>query len=122
MKHIVAIVLKFIVVLVLLEILLSLLTDLTITEILVISAAVTLISYLVGDILILPFSNNAVATLCDAILIFLAIWLFNYVPVYSYIGVGDAIVCAVVLGVVEIFYHRYVASAVLPNRRERRRT
>lgn len=122
MKHIVAIVLKFIVVLVLLEILLSLLTDLTITQILVISAAVTLISYASGDMLILPYSNNAVATLCDAILIFLTVWLFNYVPYYSFIGVGDAVICAVFLGFIEIFFHKYVASAILPNRRERRGT
>jgi hypothetical protein len=120
MRHIVAIILKFIVVLVFLEILLSLLTALTVAQILVVSAAVTLISYLVADLLILTFSNNAVATLSDAVLIFLTIWAFNYVPAYGFIGVGDAVVCAVVLGVIEIFYHRYVARAVLPNRRERR--
>ncbi len=120
MKHIVVIILKFIVVLALLEIFLSLLTELTVTQILVISAAVTLITYLAGDLLILPFSTNAITALCDAIVIFVTIWLFNYVPYYSFIGVGDAAVCAVVLGIVEIFFHKYVARAVHPNRRERR--
>ncbi len=121
MKHIVAIILKFIVVLVLLEILLSLMTTLSVVQILVISAAVTIISYVVGDLLILPVSNNTVAVLSDAVLAFLTIWLFNYVPYYGGITVGDAIISAIVLGVAEMFFHKYVASTVFPNRRKRRR-
>lgn len=115
-----AIILKFIVVLVLLEIILSLMTALSVAQILVISAVVTIISYVIGDLLILAVSSNTVATLSDAVLAFLSIWLFNYVPYYGGITVGDAVVCAVVLGVVEIFFHKYVARAIFPNRRERR--
>lgn len=122
MKHIVAIILKFIITLVLLEILLSLMTTLSVGNILIISAAVTLITYVIGDLLILAVTNNTVATLCDAVLVFLSIWLFNYVPYFGGITVGDAVISAIVLGVVEIFFHKYIASAILPNRRERRRT
>jgi hypothetical protein len=120
MKHIVAIILKFIVVLVLLEIILSLMTTLSVTQILIISAVVTLVSYILGDLLILAVSNNTVAVLSDVVLSFLAIWLFNYVPYYGGISVGDAVVCAIVLGVAEIFFHKYVAGAIFPNRRNRR--
>jgi hypothetical protein len=122
MKHIVAIILKFIVVLVLLEILLSLTTALSVSQILVISAAVTLLSYVIGDMLILAVSNNTVATLCDAVLVFLTIWAFNYVPYYGGISVGAAVVCAAVLGIAEIFFHKYVVRAVYPKRERRNRT
>jgi hypothetical protein len=106
-------------VLVLLEILLNLLTPLSVTQILVISAVVTLISYVIGDLLILGVSNNTVSSLCDAVLAFFTIWLFNYAPNYSGITAGDAVICAVVLGVAEILFHKYVAGAVFPDRRRR---
>lgn len=120
MRHFVAIVLKFILVLVLLEILLGLITALSVAQILLISAAVTLLSYAIGDLLILPASNNIVATLCDVVLVFLTVWAFNLVPGYVVILVGTAAVCAAVLGIFEFYFHKYVASALLPNRRQRR--
>jgi hypothetical protein len=122
MKHIVAIVLKFIMVLVLLEILLSLMTPLSVTQILVISAAVTILSYVVGDLLILAISNNTVAALSDAVLAFFTIWLFNYLPYYGGISVRDAVISAIILGVAEIIFHKYIAGAIFPNHKRRRRT
>lgn len=118
MKHIVALILKFIVVLVLLEITLSLLTALTVSQILVISLAVTLVSYVVIDMLVLAFSNNIVATLCEAILTFLTIYLFSYWIGLHFITVGATVVSTVVLAAAEWFFHKYMENAFYPNRRK----
>lgn len=116
MKHIWAVVLKYLMVLILLEIVLSLTTALTIGEIAVISAAVTILAYLIGDLLILSFSNNFVATVADAVLAFLTIYMFNFWSDYGIITAGDAIISAVVLGAGEWFFHKYMLKVVYPNR------
>ena len=121
MKHIVALLFKYVIVLVLLEILLSLTTPLTIYQIAVVSVAVTLVSYLIGDLLILGVSNNAVATVCDAVLAFLTIYSFNYWSTYPFITTEAGVVSAVVLAVGEVFFHKYMVKSVYPGRRERRR-
>lgn len=118
MKHIVALILKFVVVLVLLEITLSLMTALTVSQILVISLAVTLVSYVAIDMLVLAFSNNTVATMCEAILTFLTIYLFSYWIGLSFIAVGTAVVSAVVLAAALWFFHKYTTNAFYPNRRK----
>jgi hypothetical protein len=119
MKHIVALLFKYVIVLVLLEIILSLTTSWTVGQIAVVSVAVTLVSYLIGDLLILGVSNNTVATLCDAVLAFLTIYSFNYWSTYPYIPAGAAVVSAVVLAIGEVFFHKYMAKTVYPNRGER---
>jgi hypothetical protein len=120
MKHIVALILKFVMVAVLLEIMLSLLTNQTIGQILVVSIAVTVVSYLLGDLLILAFSNNTGATVCDAILAFVTIYLFNYWSNYPRVSVLAAAISTLVLAVGEIFFHRYMVKTVYPNRERRR--
>ena len=78
MKHIGAILIKFIMTAVILEIVLQLVTALNWVEILTISVAVTVIAYLIGDLLILAISNNIVATIADAALAFVILYFYNY--------------------------------------------
>jgi hypothetical protein len=120
-KHIWAIILKYLMVLIVLEIVLSLATALTIGEIAIISIAVTVLSYLVGDLLILSFSNNFVATVADAVLAFLTIYMFNFWSDYGVITVWDAVISAVVLAVGEWFFHKYMVKVVYPNRNREHR-
>lgn len=121
MKHIWAVILKYLMALILLEIVLSLATTLTIYEIAVVSAAVTILSYLLGDLLILAFSNNFVATVADAVLAFLTIYMFNFWSDYGIITAGDAIISAVVLAAGEWFFHKYMVKVVYPNRNREHR-
>jgi hypothetical protein len=116
MKHIVALILKLIAALVLLEVMLSLLTVLPMGRIALIALAVTVVSYLVGDLLILAFSNNTAATVCDIVLTFTVIYLFNYWPGFEPISVTAAVICTLILAVAEIFFHRYMVRMVYPNR------
>ena len=117
MKHVYAFIIKYLMVAVVLEVLMYLLTDLSFREILVVSLAVTLVSYLIGDLLILAVSNNFVATLSDMVLAILTIYVFNFVTNFGTVNFIDALVCAVVLAVVEWIFHRYMERAIYPDRR-----
>ena len=118
MKHVTAIIIKFIMVAVVLEIVLGLLTNLTFTDIIYVSAAVTILAYIIGDLLILPASNNTVATVADAGLALFTIYMFNYLWNNRIISFSDALIAAVVIGIGEWIFHKYLANNVFPNRKE----
>jgi hypothetical protein len=114
MKHISAIILKFLMVAVVLEIALTLLTVLSFTDILVISLTVTVAAYLIGDLLILAYSNNTVATVSDVVLTFATIYLFNYWSDFGPISFTDALICSVLVGAGEWIFHKYIIKTVFP--------
>lgn len=115
MKHIWALLLKFVIVAVVLEIVLLSLTLLSFGDILLISLAITVLAYLVGDLAILPVSNNTVATIADMGLSLIALLLFNYVYPGAGISFFDALAASIVLGIGEWVYHKFVAKSVLPD-------
>jgi hypothetical protein len=114
-KHVAAVIIKLIIITVILEILLNMLTDLTFSEILYVSAAVTILAYIIGDLLILPLSNNTVATIADIGLALFTIYAFNYLWNVWEISFIDALISAAAIGVAEWFFHKYMATTVLPN-------
>jgi uncharacterized membrane protein YvlD (DUF360 family) len=119
MKHITALIIKFIMVAVILEIALNLMTALSFGEILWISLVVTVISYVIGDLIVLALTNNTVATLVDFGIALATIYLFNYMSGYEFISFTDALISAIVIGIGEWFFHKYVASVVFPDRKEK---
>lgn len=115
MKHMRAILYKFLIIVVALEIVLGLLTNLSFAQILTISLTVTLLAYILGDVMILPVSsNNTMATLADFGLAWATIYLFNYIYRGVVISITDAFLAAAVLGIGEWLFHKYMASSVLP--------
>jgi hypothetical protein len=118
MKHVVAIILKSIIVVVILEIYMLLATALVFWQALVLALVVTVAAYVLGDIVILARSNNTIATICDIVLAFLVIFLFRYASGYAGISIVDAIVCAVLIGIAEWFFHKYMAAKVLEDHRD----
>lgn len=118
MKHVTALFVKFVMVALVLEIVLNMLTDLTFTNILYISLAVTVLAYIIGDLLILPASNNTVATVADAVLALFTVYMFNFLWNTREISFFDALIAAAVLGVGEWFFHKYVANKVFPDRQK----
>jgi hypothetical protein len=102
---------------VVLEVLMYLLTDLSFRDILAVSLAVALVSYLIGDLLVLSVSNNFVATLTDIILACLTIYIFNFAAGFGRVNFIDALICAAVLAVGEWIFHRYMERAIYPDRR-----
>jgi hypothetical protein len=114
MKHVTALLIKYAMIALVLEIVLSILTHLTFVDILYISLIVTLFAYIIGDLLILSASNNIVATVADTGLALFIIYMFNYLWDSRPIDFSDALVAAVVIGAGEWFFHKYVASKVFP--------
>ncbi len=114
MKHALALVIKFAMIAVVLEVVLGYLTDLSIVNILYVALAVTLLAYLIGDLFVLDKTNNTVATIADAGLALFTIWAFNWIMPDADISFTDALIAAAVLAVGEWIYHKYVRRAVFP--------
>ncbi len=108
MKHISAILVKFVMTAVILEIVLLLLSDASFSGILLIALAVTAIGYLIGDMIILGATNNIVATIADMGLSLVTIYLFNFFWVRDTIPFLSAVVAGVAIGVGEWFYHKII--------------
>lgn len=76
------------------------------------ATALTLIAYFAGDQLILRYSNNAVATVADAVMAFAILWLASYSMNWD-LSAGEILVITLILGVAEWFIHRYVFQTKL---------
>lgn len=70
----------------------------------------TIIAYLIGDQLILRATNNMVATIADAILAFVYLWALAAFFDWP-LSWGELLLTVIVLGVVELFYHRFLGKA-----------
>ncbi len=112
MKHITPLLIKFFMIAVILSIVLGIMTDLTFGNILYLSVAVTVIAYVIGDLLILSVANNTVTTIADLIIAFLAVYLYDYLLDAELISAWDALVAAIVIGVGEWFFHKYAARRI----------
>jgi hypothetical protein len=77
MKHVKALAIKFVSSLVLLSLILGLLFDMAFSNIFLITLLLGVAAYLIGDLLILPRTNNTVASIADFGLAFLIIWLMS---------------------------------------------
>lgn len=113
MKHISALLIKFIMIAVVLTIILGIMTDLPFGNIPILSVSVTVITYVIGDLLILSVANNTVTTIADIGIAFLAIYLYNILINADLISGWVALVAAAVIGVGEWFFHKYVADRIL---------
>ncbi|HWQ73718.1 MAG TPA: DUF2512 family protein [Syntrophomonas sp.] len=113
MKHLTVLVIKFVLAAVVTEIILGMYSNLSIREILLVSLAITVITYLIGDLLILYVFNNTVAAVADAGLCWLIIYLSNYMWPGRDVPLLSALSAAVVIGVGEVFLHMYVENNIL---------
>jgi len=113
MKHMTALVIKFVIVTVVSEIILGIFTNLSIWEILLVSLTITGVTYIIGDLLILSVFNNTVAAVADAGMCWLIIYLCNYIWPTRSVSLLSALSAAVVIGIGEIFLHVYVEKNVL---------
>ncbi|MHC0039115.1 YndM family protein [Pseudoneobacillus sp. C159] len=121
MKHVKALLIKFVATLAILYIILGVFNDVAFRNVFLISLVVTLAAYLIGDMFILPRTNNIVATLVDFGLAFLVIWWMANNLTYGDDMMGEAFTSALALGVFELFFHRYLANNILPDRDSGRR-
>lgn len=88
----------------------------SIPRILFISLLITGVSYLIGDLFILPKYGNMVATIADFGLSFVGVWALTYfltnINLTRNIG-ASVFLAAVLIGMAEIFFHIYMKKVVL---------
>jgi hypothetical protein len=126
MKHVKALVIKFIMILAVLWIVFTLMFDAEFSDTLLMSVILTIAAYVIGDLLILSKAGdrskpdgdfakrNAIATVCDAIMTFIILWVLGEVLLNPDDNVVLAsLISTVVIGIGEWFFHRYVNKEVI---------
>jgi hypothetical protein len=112
MKHLKAILIKFTACFALLAIILGGIYGITLGDVFVISLVLGIIAYAMGDLFLLPRSNNTTATLADFGLAFLLIWAMtaNMTPVDDVLV--PSLIAAAGVAAFEYFYHKYLYKNV----------
>lgn len=113
MKHIRALAVKFLASLVLLYIILGLMYDMSFTNVFLISLVLGLASYVIGDLFLLPKTNNTIATLADFGLAFMIIWILGESMTYGDSLLLPSLISAAGIALFEYFFHKYVVGNVL---------
>ncbi|WP_060679051.1 YndM family protein [Virgibacillus halodenitrificans] len=114
MEHWKAVFMKFIMCTGILGLVLGLFFGVSFPNIFILSVLLTVVSYIVGDVYLLPRFENWGATLFDFILAFVAIYLLGSFLFEMEIPLVTAsLVSSAFLAVGEYFFHKYMANQVL---------
>ncbi|MGO4887005.1 DUF2512 family protein [Anaerobacillus sp. MEB173] len=110
MKHIKPLLLKFFFISVIISIV-FVFYGFSFRAILFYSAALAVVTYVLGDLIILPLTGNTTAVLVDGITILAGISLL-FAPQFglNFSLIGGALFCAIIVAVCESFLHKYVIS------------
>ncbi|HEY4549909.1 MAG TPA: YndM family protein, partial [Bacillus sp. (in: firmicutes)] len=121
MKHIKPLAIKFISSLVLLSVILGLFFDMSFGNIFLITLVLGVVSYVIGDLFILPRTNNIIATLADFGLAFLVIRFMSDILARG--NDGDmftmSLIASIGVALFEYAFHKYVANRVLNENQSR---
>lgn len=113
MEHLKAIILKFVMCTGILWIVLGLFYGVGFGEIVTISVILTVAAYAIGDLLLLRYFNNPIATAADFGLSFLVIWFLGSIIIDVPIPIVTAsLISAFLLAVGEWFYHNYLENHI----------
>lgn len=122
MNHVIAFILKFVMIAAVLLIILTWAFDVSFVDTLLISLALTAVSYVMGDLLIFlhagkpqdQTTRNTIATVVDFVTAFLLIWLIGQILTGTMEEmIAPALISALVLSAGEWFYHKYVDYKVM---------
>ncbi|NLD26332.1 MAG: DUF2512 family protein [Acholeplasmataceae bacterium] len=72
------------------------------------SLAISLLLFLIGDMLILPRYGNVSATVADTVLAVLIAWIVDLLTIHFYITWMSSLVFAVIIFITEHILHRYL--------------
>ncbi|GER66154.1 membrane protein [Weizmannia acidilactici] len=111
MRNAIVLLAKFITCIVAFAVALDLFFDATITDILSFSLLVTIVSYVVGELMLLPRIGNWKAVAVDFLLVYASVWIFGNVVLDNYMQIAwGSIIAAFIILVAEIFVHRYLLN------------
>lgn len=88
---------------------LDLLFDASLSEVISFSLLITIVSYVIGDRLILTRLSNRHALVVDFFLIYFSVWIFGSVVLNSYLQIAwGSIISATLITFAEVWVHRYI--------------
>ncbi|WCK56194.1 DUF2512 family protein [Aneurinibacillus sp. Ricciae_BoGa-3] len=114
MRHVTALLLKYILVTAILYVIQMLLFRENVWNIIVLGFVVTIVSYIVGDLGILPMSGNITASIADFALSYLTIWLTERYVFANYATPASVfLVSSLILAAGEWYFHGYMQRNIL---------
>lgn len=93
--------------------LLPMFSTISITEAISIGIVLTIVSYIVGDLLILPRHGNMAATGVDVATAAVVIWGMTWILGQPGIMLSGLLITAIAIGGIEWFFHGFLLKAVL---------
>jgi hypothetical protein len=118
MRDLAALVIKTFMITAVLLVMLSMMQNYPAWPVIVLSLLIVGISYVFGDLFILRWTNNAIATVADWGLHTFTIWLIGPFIIGAFIPFTTAFLAGVILSVGEWFFHKYMAASVFAERQE----
>ncbi|MEI4828452.1 YndM family protein [Bacillus sp. FJAT-53711] len=113
MNHITILLLKFVSCMIAFAIGLDFFFDATIVDIFSFSLFITIASYMLGDLIVLPRAGNTAAIMVDFLFTYMSVWIFGSVLLDNYMQIAwGSILSAIVVTVAEVFIHRYLLSRI----------
>lgn len=106
-NHGTALLIKFAAVAVIAAIALPAISTMNLTQSLITAAALAAVTYIVGDLLILPNTNNTATSIADAGLTFIVVWMLNFLLTKAPIDLTGLLLVSLVIGAAEYFFHKY---------------
>ncbi|GLO65493.1 YndM family protein [Oceanobacillus kimchii] len=114
MKHLKAIGIKFIIMATILLSIVSVFEFVSVAEIIVMSAILTLAAYVIGDLWILPKMGYVAATIGDLFFSYASVWLLLYVFLGTAFPITTAsIYIAIIISLTESVFHIYIKEKIL---------
>ncbi|MCH6265537.1 MULTISPECIES: YndM family protein [Neobacillus] len=101
---------KFIPCLIILGIILGLFFDFSFGDVLLITAVLGIVSYVVGDLLILRKTTNLLATVADFLVTFLVVWLMGRMLTNENNLIWASFISAAAVALFEYFYHGFLTN------------
>ncbi|MCM3601507.1 YndM family protein [Robertmurraya korlensis] len=117
------ILLKFIVCIIIFTVAFDLFFEAGVTEVLSFSILVTIVSYFIGDKIILPRVGNRAAVIIDFFTVYGIVWIFGNILLHSYEQIAwGSIIAATLIGISEVFVHLFLLGRFeAPTTTERKR-
>lgn len=114
MEYVKALIIKFILCTAVVWLVLGAYYGVRFSHVLMLGLILTVVSFVIGDLFILPRFENWGATIADFLLVFATVWLYgvNVIPGNFPVLTGAAVV-AILISIGEVFFHRYMDIRVL---------
>lgn len=118
MNHMKSLLIKFVSSLALLYIILGVIYEMDFGNVFLITLVLGVLSYIIGDLFILPRTNNTIATLADFGLALMVIWLLSENLAYGENIFRMSLIAAIGIALFESFFHRYLSSNMIDNQQK----